>query len=231
MYHESKHGNIFLSEGDEYNWDAVPWTVGEDFKSPTCATCHNALLVNGDGDLVAERSHDFGARLWKRIFGLIYAHPQPKDGDTRKIVNSDGLPLPTTFTGEPAHEFLLNSEEQAERQDRMERVCRSCHGPSWVDGHFRKFDITVAEVDRMVAAATTSMVAAWDEGLADRSNPFDEPLERKWMKQWLFYANSVRYASAMSGPDYATFKNGWWDLTRNLDELRESIANKRRLKE
>lgn len=39
--------------------------------------------------------------------------------------------------------------------------------------------------------------------------PDDEVVEQKWIAQWLVYANSVRYASAMSGPDYATFKNGW----------------------
>ena len=37
---------------------------------------------------------------------------------------------------------------------------------------------------------------------------FDEANEQKWIREWLFYANSVRYAAAMSGPDYATFKNG-----------------------
>jgi hypothetical protein len=45
-----------------------------------------------------------------------------------------------------------------------------------------------------------------------------------WVKQWLFYANSVRYGSAMGGPDYATFGHGWWDLTHNLEEMRHLIA-------
>ena len=49
---------------------------------------------------------------------------------------------------------------------------------------------------------------------------FDEANEQKWIREWLFYANSVRYAAAISGPDYATFKNGWWELTKNLQEMR-----------
>ena len=45
-----------------------------------------------------------------------------------------------------------------------------------------------------------------------------------WIRQWLFYANSVKYASAMTGAsDYAAFKNGWWNLTENLEHMREWI--------
>jgi peroxiredoxin len=88
-------------------------------------------------------------------------------------------------------------------------------------------DNTIEEVDNMVLAATQLMGKAWKDGLADDSNPFDETLEHKWIQQWLFYANSVRYASAMTGaPDYAAFKNGWWELTKNLAEMQSLIALK-----
>ncbi len=43
------------------------------------------------------------------------------------------------------------------------------------------------------------------------------------MRQWLFYGNSVRYAAAMGGPDYASFKNGWWALNTNLQEMHEAL--------
>ncbi len=216
VYRESKHGNIYHSVRTEYDWDQVPWTVGTDFRAPTCATCHNALLVSPENDVIVERSHDFGARLWVRIFGLIYSHPQPDTGATYLIENADGQPLPTTFDGAFATEFLISQEEQQARRTTMKTVCTACHGPSWADGFFAKLDTTLVETDSMVATATRMMQAAWNDGLADPANPFDETLEHKWIKQWLFYANSVRYGSAMSGPDYATFKNGWWDLTRTV---------------
>ena len=47
------------------------------------------------------------------------------------------------------------------------------------------------------------------------------PLKSQWVLQWLFYANSVRYATAMSGPGHAAFKNGWWDLARNLEFMKK----------
>jgi len=222
VYKESKHGNICFSQGDRWDWESVPWKLGKDFKAPSCAACHNSLIVTPEEDDVVERTHDFGARLWTRLFGLIYSHPQPKNGDTTTIKNADGLPLPTTFTGVPAAEGLIDKDEQEERRSQMTVLCASCHSTSWVLGHFRKMDNTVAETDRMTLAATQLLLEAWEHKLADKTNPFDEAIEHKWIKQWLFYCNSIRYASAMSGaPDYAAFKLGWWELSANLREMED----------
>jgi len=224
VYRESKHGNLFFSTSREWDMKAVPWVAGKDFKTPTCATCHNSLIITPNGDIVAERNHDFGSRLWVRIFGLIYSHPQPKSGDTTIIRNKDGQPLPTTFQGEPASGYLIDKEEQERRQRNMKTVCNSCHNTDWINGHFTKFDSTVRETDSMVRAATELMTEAWSKKLEDPSNPFDEEIEKMWTGQWLFYANSVRYASAMTGaPDYTAFKLGWWEMTRNIREMRNMI--------
>ncbi len=226
VYKESKHGNIFDSKKQEWNWGNVPWKVGKDFQAPTCASCHNSLLVTPDEEEIVSRTHDFSKRLWVRILGAIYSHPQPKSGKTYEIKNKDGLSLPTTFTGELASEYLIDEKEQTFRQTEMKKVCQTCHGTSWVGGHFAKFNNTIVESDKMVLAATQLLLEAWNMGLADQSNPFDEALEQKWIAQWLFYANSVRYASAMSGPDYAAFKLGWWELSKNLQEMHDLIELK-----
>jgi hypothetical protein len=223
VYRESKHGNIYYSKSDDWNWGNVPWTIGQDFTAPACSVCHNSLLVDLDGEVIAERSHSFDSRLWVRIFGLIYSHPQPNRGDTFAIRNNDGQPLPLTFDGRPAVEFLLSEEQQAARKGKMQRVCTACHSSGWTQEHFAKLDRTNQETDTMVKTAMQLMLQAWEKGLVDNSNPFDEYLEHKWLQQWLFYANSVRYASAMAGPDYAAFKNGWWYLNKNLREMRHHL--------
>jgi hydroxylamine dehydrogenase len=223
VYKESKHGNIYESLERSWTWEAVPWTVGKDFTAPTCAACHNSLLVSPAGTTLAQRSHEFGARVWVRIFGLVYSHPQPKSGSTYTIKNADGLSLPTAFAGTPASSFLIDVPEQATRKDAMQKVCSGCHGSSWIQGHFAKLDSSIAEVDAMVLASTRLLAGAWNKKLADRTNPFDEAIEQLWIRQWLFYANSVRYGSAMGGPDYAAFKNGWWELTSNLQKMHETI--------
>lgn len=227
VYKESKHGNLFFSKGQDWNWDAVPWVVGRDFTAPTCATCHSALVVHPEGDVIAPRTHDFGARLWVRLFGLPYAHPQPLHGDTSTLRNADGQPLPATFAGVPASEGLLGPEEQASRRAAMERLCRACHASQWAESFFDKMQGTIEATNAHTLAATRVLQEAWEKGLADPANPFDEPLERMWVEQWLFYASSIRYASAMSGPDYATFKNGWWQMSRGLREMRETLKRAR----
>jgi hypothetical protein len=230
VYKESKHGNIYETHETEWDFTSVPWKLGEDFLAPTCAACHNSLIASPEGKVIAGRTHDFGARLWVRLFGLIYTHPQPIRGDTSIIRNRDGLPLPTTFAGEPASEFLIGADEQKRRKDVLTSVCRGCHSTDWVDMHFAKMDNTIRETDGMTLAATRLLEEAWEHGLADDSNPFDEAIEQKWIAQWLFYGNSVRYASAMTGAqDYTTFKYGWWGLTTNLEEMKEKIETKKKL--
>ncbi len=237
VYKESKHGNIYFSKQHEWDFKAVPWKVGKDFQSPTCATCHNSLLTAPDGKtVIVQRTHDFGSRLWVRLFGLVYSHPQPKHGDTSIIKNKDGLPLPTTFTGEPALEYLISEAEQSKRKANFKNICTSCHSTQWADNHFAKLDSTIKETDSMTLAATLLLLEAWKhnlaEGLPHGKNPFDEAIEQMWIRQWLFYANSTKYASAMTGaPDYATFKNGWWNLTENLQQMKDWIEFKLKAKD
>lgn len=232
VYEESKHGNIYSSKGYGWNFTNVPWKVGEDFKAPTCATCHNSLLVSSENDVIVERSHDFGARLWVRIFGLIYSHPQPKSGDTTIIRNKDGLPLPVTFDGKPASEYLVDKSDQDERLKMMTSVCKSCHSSNWADSHFARFHGTIKETDEMTATATKLLANAWEEGIEDKMNPFDESIEKMWVRQWLFYSNSIRYASAMTGaPDYTSFKNGWWQLNENIQNMKDRIEVKHKKKD
>ncbi|MBI4683641.1 MAG: hydroxylamine oxidase [Nitrospirae bacterium] len=230
VYKESKHGNIYASKYYEWDFNAVPWTIGKDVKAPTCATCHNSLLVSPDGSVLAERTHDFGSRLWVRLFGLVYSHPQPKSGNTSIIKNKDGLPLPVTFTGEPASEYLIDKTEQDRRIASMKRVCGGCHSTDWTNGHFEKLANTIKETNDMTLSATLLLVESWEKGIEDKTNPFDEAIEQLWVKQWLFYSNSIRYASAMTGaPDYQAFKLGWWELTNNLKNMRDMIDLKEKI--
>lgn len=229
VYKESKHGNIFFSKYHEWSFNSVPWIVGKDFTAPTCAACHNSLLVSPTGDVIVERTHDFGSRLWVRLFGLIYSHPQPKSGNTTLIKNKNGLPLPATFTGELASESLIDKSEQEERLKTVKIVCNSCHSTDWTNSHFSKLEGSTKETDEMTLTATKLMLSAWEKKIEDKGNPFDEALEQMWVRQWLFYSNSIRYASAMTGaPDYTAFKNGWWYLNENLQHMKDWMKIKKK---
>ncbi|MFP4476198.1 MAG: multiheme c-type cytochrome [Desulfatibacillaceae bacterium] len=224
VYMASKHGNIYSSRKQEWNFEQVPWVMGENFTAPTCATCHISLLVNNDGDTVVERTHEMANRLSWRLFGLIYAHPHPIEPDTSIIINDQGQPLPTSFDGGFARSFLLNESQREERLRTMQAVCLNCHASAWVNGHFERFHNTIETTNDSVLAATKIMSDIWTEGyatgLAQGGNPFDEEIERRWGDIWLFYANTVRFASAMAGGgDYGTFADGRYQLSKAVQDL------------
>lgn len=230
VYSASKHGNIYFSSHTKWNFNAVPWTIGEDFTAPTCAACHISLLVNSDKTIVTQRTHQMNDRLARRIFGLIYSHSHPKEPDTTIIRNKDNLPLPTTFTGEPAKSFLIGEAERRKRTRTMQAACLNCHDTSWVNGHWDKYLHTVVSTDAAVKTVTSLMDRAWKQGYAQRGNLFDEAIERQWSDIWLFYANTIRFSAAMAGGgDYGVFANGRYQLSKEIIMLHDWISMKSRL--
>ena len=226
VYEASKHGNIFSARSKSWNFKSVPWTIGKDFTAPTCATCHISLLVNTDEEVIVERTHRMDDRLPLRIYGLIYAHPHPQSPDTTIIRNSDGLPLPTDFNGGFASKYLINEDEMRKRTRAMQKLCLGCHDSSWVTGHWEKFENTVQQTNAEILTATNIMRDIWKKGFAQGldggANPFDEAIEKKWHLTWLFYANSIRFASAMAGGgDYGVFAGGRYQLSLSIAELQE----------
>ena len=235
VYKVSKHGNIYSALGKKWNFNAVPWTVGKDFTAPTCAACHVSLVVSEEGKVIAERTHQMNDRISWRILGLIYAHPHPESPDTTVIRNKAGLPLPTELTGEPVAKYLINAEEQDQREKAMQQVCLACHSSGWVNGHFARFENTIRTTNSMTLTATKILLSAWEKGaakgLAQADSIFNEAIEKKWVEHWLFFANTTRYASAMMGADYGSFANGRWYMSKNVQEMADWLEFKLEAKE
>jgi len=231
VYSVSKHGNIYYTKEGDWNFKSVPWTVGKDFTAPTCAACHVSLLVSEDGKVISRRTHSMNNRLALRIFGLIYAHSYPRSPDTSIIKNKSGLSLPTELAGGEAENFLIDGSEKDKRLSEMKKVCLSCHSQGWTDGHFDRLDTTVRNSNDMTLADTKILISAWEKGLAEgpdrNDSPFNEAIEKKWIEQWLFYANSTRFASAMGGADYGAFNNGRFYMSKNIREMLEWMEAQR----
>jgi hypothetical protein len=235
VYAASKHGNIFSAHQKEWNFKPVPWTVGQDFTAPTCAACHISLLANTEGEVVIKRSHEVKDRLAYRIFGLIYAHPHPIDADTTKIRNKDGLALPTDFGGGYAEVYLRDEAGREGARKRIQSSCLSCHDQSWVRGHWERFENTIKETNLKTLTATRIMTEIWKggyaQGLANGGSPFDEFIEKRWSDGWLFYSNSIRFASAMGGGgDYGVFAEGRYDFSKNIQQLKDWFESHRKTK-
>ncbi len=235
VYSASKHGGIFSSLNSQWNFDHVPWVLGEDIATPTCATCHISLTVNTDGDVVNERTHRMNDRLGWRIFGLVYAHRQPKSPDTTVIRNKAGLPLPTDLNGTTAEDFLISEKEMEERRMTMQSTCLACHGTSWVQGHFKRLDNTIAASNHTVGRATELMGTIWEKGYARDATAggsiFDEYIERRWSDVWLLYANNIRFVSAMAGGgDYGVFEDGRYHLTRAVMDMQDWLQTQEQIR-
>jgi hypothetical protein len=127
-------------------------------------------------------------------------------------------------------EFLIDAKEQAKRRKIMQKICRSCHSTQWVEGHFANLENTIKTTNEMTLTATKILLKAWEKGaakgLAQGDSIFNEAIEKKWVTQWLFYANSTRYASAMMGADYGVFANGRWYLSQNIQEMADWLEFK-----
>ena len=140
------------------------------------------------------------------------------------------MPLPTELTGEPVVQYLIGPGEQKKRQKSIQKVCLSCHSQGWVDGHFTRFEHTIRTTNEMTLTATNIMLTAWEKGVAkglkDNDSIFNEATEKRWVEQWLFYANSTRYASAMMGTDYGAFANGRWYMSKNIQEMMDWLGFK-----
>ncbi len=224
VYEVSKHGNIYASLEKQWNFEAVPWTIGKDLTAPTCATCHVSLTVHAEsGEVIAQRTHQMNDRIAWRLMGLIYSHPHPKSPDTTLIKNKMGLPLPTELTGEPVSQYLIDPQEQEKRNAAMQKVCLSCHSEQWVQGQFARFENTLKTSNEMTLAATKILLTAWEKGAArgpaQKDSVFNEAIEKMWVEQWLFFANSTRFASAMAGADYGVFANGRWYMSKNIQQM------------
>jgi len=226
VYEGSKHGNIFSTKQSSWNFKEVPWTLGKDFSAPTCAACHMSLLVNTEGKVVVRRSHEVKNRLPWRIFGIIYAHPHPREANLTPIRNKANLPLPTDFDGSFADPYLWNEQERKAAAGQMQAACLACHHQSWVDGFWLRFDNTLETTNRTILAATQILGEIWKRdlalGLEKKGNPFDEYIERVWSNGWLFYANSVRFSTAMGGGgDYGVFADGRYHLMKTVREMED----------
>jgi hypothetical protein len=227
VYGVSKHGNLYDSLRSSWDFSAVPWVPGSHFTAPTCAGCHVSLLATEKGKVVAERTHRMNDRLAWRLFGPIYAQPHPVSGDTTVLRNSAGLSLPVELTGEPVASGLIDPAEQAVRDARLKQICLSCHSTQWTEAHFARLAKSIETTNAATLAATRTMLAAWDEGLARgtaaNDSIFNEAIERTWVSNWLFYGNSSRFASAMGGADFGVFANGRYHQSSNLLQLTDAV--------
>ena len=117
----------------------------------------------------------------------------------------------------------------------MQASCLACHDKSWVDGHWERLLNTIEQTNAATLTGTQIMAKIWKRGLAvsheKGGNPFDEFSEKLWSDVWLFYSNTVRFASSMGGGgDYGVFAQGRYHLSKSVRELEDWLKARKPLK-
>jgi len=192
IYTESKHGDIYTAQGDDYRWDSAPgtWTAGVDYRAPTCAACH----ISGTGTVLT--SHDVTERLaWE-------------------------LQSPLTVRPSEFKAFPAQTNWETER-NKMKEVCKQCHGKTWTDGHFEKTDKVVQEYNEVYFKPAKKMLDdLYAKGLMDNSRFFDEKLEVEYYELWHHEGRRARMGAAMMAPDYSWW-HGFYECKKRYNSFME----------
>ncbi len=192
IYTESKHGDIYAAQGDDYRWDSAPgtWTAGVDYRAPTCAACH----ISGTGTVLT--SHDVTERLaWE-------------------------LQSPLTVRPSEFKAFPAQTNWETER-NKMKEVCKQCHGKTWTDGHFEKTDKVVQEYNEVYFKPAKKMLDdLYAKGLMDSSRFFDEKLEVEYYELWHHEGRRARMGAAMMAPDYSWW-HGFYECKKRYNSFME----------
>ncbi|MBI9088400.1 MAG: hydroxylamine oxidoreductase [Desulfobacterium sp.] len=182
IYTESKHGDIYNTFGDEFNFNAAAgtWTPGVDYRAPTCAACH----MSGSGTVMT--THDTTERIsWETQAPLTVR--------------------PSEFAAFPA-----NNNWEVER-DKMKVVCTQCHGNKWVNDHYTKLDKVVEEYNEVYYKPAKKMLdTLYEKGLITKERYFDEDPELEFYELWHYPGRRARMGTAMMAPDYAWW-HGFYD--------------------
>ena len=197
IYENSKHGQIFKTEGHTWNFDGAPdeWQPGEDYRAPTCASCHMSQV----GDL--EMTHNVSERLYWVQWSKMSPVRDSEDVMSAKLGN--GL----------------------EGRKKMRQVCEACHSEDHTNGFFTQADKAVNLYNEGYYKPALKMLNDLKAKGLLRDNPWTDPFQVKYYFLWHHEGRRARMGATHGAPDYAHW-HGFFELMQDLYEL-ENIYKKR----
>jgi len=189
VYENSKHGQIYATEGDDWIWDSAPdtWEPG-DYRAPTCATCH----MSGIGELAT--THNITERLYWNLWAK-----------TSNVRDSIDVLSPVLGDGE-------------EGRAKMKLVCNSCHSSLHTDGFFEQGDRAVQLYNVAYFAEAEKMRSELDEKGLLKDNPWTDEFQILYYYLWHHEGRRARHGAMMNAPDWAHW-HGFFELQQDLYKL------------
>ena len=191
IFENSKHGHIYLTEGESWKWDTAPdaWEPG-DYRGPTCATCH----MSGIGEL--KTTHNINERLYWNLWAK-----------ESKVRNSTDVMSP-----------LLGNGPEGRKQ--MKQVCNTCHSSRHTDGFFAQGDKAVKLYNVAYWAPAKKMHDELSEKGLLRENPWNDEFQITFYHLWHHQGRRARQGAMMGGPDWAHW-HGFFELQQDLYKLED----------
>ncbi len=201
IYNESKHGTIYHAEGHAWTWNPEDgnWRAGEDYRAPTCATCHMSATPE------MESSHDVTERLaWESQAPLTVR--------------------PSEFKPFPAD---TDWSEEREKMKSVCYQCHSSQwADEHFTGYDRAIENYNLEYMKPVKKMMDDL---YGSGFLSRDRYFDEDLEWEYYEFWHHEGRRARMGAAMMAPDYAWWHGFYELKHRYLQirEEYESLSGKK----
>ncbi len=191
IYEDTKHGQIYAAEGEEWKWDSPPgdWEPG-DYRAPTCATCH----MSGIGDL--QPTHNISERLYWNAWAPV-----------SKPRNSDDPMSP-----------LTGHAEQGRAE--MKQVCLQCHSSKMVNDFFASADGAVRLYNEAYYAPAKEMLDDLKAKGLLKDNPWADEFQKLYYHLWHHEGRRARQGALMGGPDWAHW-HGFFILQQDLYRMQD----------
>ncbi len=241
MYITSKHGAVYQSEKDSYDFDMKiedwykdPFDPASGVpRAPVCVTCH---MQDGDHNVMTS---------WGFLALRLPEDDEEWLGYRVKILQGlgvldwEGNPTDRLDAVKAAQMARLSKEEWEEQRNKMIRVCGQCHGESWGRNELEKVDAIIKEADRLMAEAVEIVEGLYRDGILPR--PADYPphvdllrfyevqseIEQKLYFMFLEHRMRAFQGAFHSNPDYMHWY-GWAEMKKDLAEIREEAKKLRR---
>ncbi len=175
IYENSKHGHVFKTEGYTWNFDGAPneWQPGEDYRAPTCASCHMSQVGN------LKMTHNVSERL----YWVQWSKMSP-------VRDSEDVMSPKLGNG-------------PEGRKKMRKVCEACHSSDHTDGFFAQADKAVNLYNEAYYKPALNMLNELKEKKLLRDNPWTDPFQVKYYYLWHHEGRRARMGATHGAPDYA----------------------------
>jgi len=222
MYSTSKHGVIYRTEGDTWDW-AVPLSeAGSEYSGPTCQLCHM-----NDGDHAVITSWGF--------LGVRVEEPDEEWMEDRVsvlkaygVLDAEGNPTARFDLVGAAKLARLTMDEWNAPREEMIAICGDCHSETFAKNSLEEGDHLLRETDRIYADSIETVAALYSDGILQEpeyiaelpSYPYPDvlrfydqatPIEEDLYLMWMEYRMRTFQGAFHANPDYVQWY-GWAPL-------------------